>query len=329
MKRKNVITMLIVLNCTIALTLGGCGGAEVSETGSASKSAITYDKGAESDKANEAKDKIDKDDTSDKADKTDKTSKETKTTDKTDKENKTADKDTSVKAASAKSSTKSNTSASNSSKSSSGNSNKSNSGNKSVNSSKPSSGNSSKPSSGSNSKPSSGNSSKPSSGNSSKPSSGSNSKPSSGSSSKPSSGSSSKPSSGNSKPAHTHSYSSKVTKQPTCSTAGTRTYTCSCGKSSYTEAIPATGDHKWKDQYELKQIPAKTHTENVYKQVCNGCGEKFDTAKEAIEHTGMVFGDACKNYSSQIVDTITVVDVPAKEEKVYVGTKCETCGAWK
>ena len=296
MKRKNVITMLIVLNCAIALTLGGCGGAEVSETGSASKSAITYDKGAESDKANEAKDKIDKDDTSDKADKTDKTSKETKTTDKTDKENKTADKDTSVKAASAKSSTKSNTSASNSSKSSSGNSNKSNSGNKSGNSSKPSSGNSSKPSSGNN-----GNSSKPSSGN-----------------------------NGNSsKPAHTHSYSSSVTKQPTCSAAGTRTYTCSCGKSSYTEAIPATGDHKWKDQYELKQIPAKTHTENVYKQVCNGCGEKFDTAKEALEHTGMVFGDACKNYSSQIVDTITVVDVPAKEEKVYVGTKCETCGAWK
>lgn len=322
MKRKNVITMLIVLNCTIALTLGGCGGAEVSETGSASKSAITYDKGAESDKANEAKDKIDKDDTSDKADKTDKTSKETKTTDKTDKENKTADKDTSVKAASAKSSTKSNTSASNSSKSSSGNSNKSNSGNKSVNSSKPSSGNSSKPSSGSNSKPSSGNSSKPSSGNSSKPSSGSNSKPSFGSSSKPSSGNSSKP-------AHTHSYSSKVTKQPTCSTAGTRTYTCSCGKSTYTESIPATGNHKWKDQYELKKTPAKTHTENVYKQVCNGCGEQFDTVDEVCDHTQAVWDDECENYSSQIVDTITVVDVPAKEEKVYVGTKCETCGAWK
>ena len=297
MKRKNVITMLIVLNCTIALTLGGCGGAEVSETGSASKSAITYDKGAESDKANEAKDKIDKDDTSDKADKTDKTSKETKTTDKTDKENKTADKDTSVKAASAKSSTKSNTSASNSSKSSSGNSNKSNSGNKSGNSSKPSSGNSSKPSSGNSSKPSSGNSSKP--------------------------------SSGNSKPAHTHSYSSKVTKQPTCSTAGTRTYTCSCGK-SYTESVPATGNHTWKDQYELKKIPAQTHTENVWKDICNGCGAQFDHGSmDADYHVAAVFGDACSSYTQKIVDTITVIDVPEREENVYIGTKCTTCGAWK
>ena len=289
MKRKNVITMLIVLNCTIALTLGGCGGAEVSETGSASKSAITYDKGAESDKANEAKDKIDKDDTSDKADKTDKTSKETKTTDKTDKENKTADKDTSVKAASAKSSTKSNTSASNSNKSSSGNSNKSNSGNKSGNSSKPSSGNSSKPSS----------------------------------------GNSSKPSSGNSKPAHTHSYSSKVTKQPTCSTAGTRTYTCSCGK-SYTESVPATGNHTWKDQYELKKIPAQTHTENVWKDICNGCGAQFDHGSmDADYHVAAVFGDACSSYTQKIVDTITVIDVPEREENVYIGTKCTTCGAWK
>lgn len=324
MKRKNVITMLIVLNCTIALTLGGCGGAEVSETGSASKSAITYDKGAESDKANEAKDKIDKDDTSDKADKTDKTSKETKTTDKTDKENKTADKDTSVKAASAKSSTKSNTSASNSSKSSSGNSNKSNSGNKSVNSSKPSSGNSSKPSSGSNSKPSSGNSSKPSSGNSSKPSSGSNSKPSSGSSSKPSSGNNS---GNNSKPAHTHSYSSSVTKQPTCSSAGTRTYTCSCGR-SYTESIPATGAHKWKDQYELKKIPAQTHEETTRVDVCYGCGAEFNSPDEAGKHVTAVFGDACSSYYPKY-SSHTVVDVPAREENVYVGAKCETCGAWK
>lgn len=308
MKRKNVITMLIVLNCTIALTLGGCGGAEVSETGSASKSAITYDKGAESDKANEAKDKIDKDDTSDKADKTDKTSKETKTTDKTDKENKTADKDTSVKAASAKSSTKSNTSASNSSKSSSGNSNKSNSGNKSVNSSKPSSGNSSKPSSG----------------NSSKPSSGSNSKPSSGSSSKPSSGNNS----GNSsKPAHTHSYSSSVTKQPTCSSAGVRTYTCSCGK-SYTESIPATGNHTWKDQYELQKIPAQTHEEPYTVWICNGCNTEFTNSKDISRHVMAVFGDACSSYTPT-VRYETVIDAPAREENVYIGTKCETCGAWK
>ncbi len=39
---------------------------------------------------------------------------------------------------------------------------------------------------------------------------------------------------------HTHSYTSAVTTQATCTTAGVRTYTCSCGH-IYTEAIPATG----------------------------------------------------------------------------------------
>ena len=274
MKRKNVITMLIVLNCTIALTLGGCGGAEVSETGSASKSAITYDKGAESDKAKDkAKDKVkdtDKDAKSDKNDKSDKDNKSNKS-------DKAKDKASDTKTTSAKTSgTKS-------------------SGNKSNNS-KPSSGNSSKPSSGNNS----GNSSKPSSGNN---------------------------SGNNSKPAHTHSYSSSVTKQPTCSSAGTRTYTCSCGR-SYTESIPATGAHKWKDQYELQKIPAQTHEEPYTVWICNGCNTEFTNSKDISRHVMAVFGDACSSYTST-VRYETVIDAPAREENVYVGAKCETCGAWK
>ena len=142
---------------------------------------------------------------------------------------------------------------------------------------------------------------------------------------KGSSGSSSKPS----QPVHTHSYSSAVTKQPTCSAAGVRTYTCSCGK-SYTESIPATGNHTWKDQYELQKIPAQTHTENVWKDVCNGCGAQFNCdSMDADDHIAAVFGDACSSYERKVVDTVTITDVPAKEENVYIGTKCTTCGAWK
>ena len=44
---------------------------------------------------------------------------------------------------------------------------------------------------------------------------------------------------------HTHSYTAAVTTAATCTAAGTRTYTCSCGH-SYTEAIPATG-HNYVD----------------------------------------------------------------------------------
>ena len=39
---------------------------------------------------------------------------------------------------------------------------------------------------------------------------------------------------------HTHSYTSEVTKQPTCTVAGVTTYTCSCGD-SYTQAISPKG----------------------------------------------------------------------------------------
>ncbi|MBR3553301.1 MAG: hypothetical protein IKN72_07925 [Clostridia bacterium] len=39
---------------------------------------------------------------------------------------------------------------------------------------------------------------------------------------------------------HTHNYTSKVTTAATCTTAGVRTYTCSCG-ASYTETITALG----------------------------------------------------------------------------------------
>lgn len=44
-------------------------------------------------------------------------------------------------------------------------------------------------------------------------------------------------------PSHTHSYSAKITKEPTCTAAGVKTFTCSCGD-KYTETIPANG-HNW------------------------------------------------------------------------------------
>ena len=172
---------------------------------------------------------------------------------------------------------------------------------------------------------SSGSSSK-NSGNSSKSNSGSSSKSSSGNSSKPSSGgtSQSKPS----QPAHTHSYSSSVTTQPTCGKAGVRTYTCSCGD-LYTESIPATGNHKWEKQYKTETVPAKTHQENVWKDICNGCNAQFDDPNDAGEHIMAVFGDACSSYRTEIVDTITVIDEPETTKDVYIGSKCSVCGAWQ
>lgn len=171
----------------------------------------------------------------------------------------------------------------------------------------------------------SGSSSSKNSGNSSKSNSGNSSKSSSGNSSKSSSGGNnqSKPS----QPAHTHSYSSSVTTQPTCGKAGVRTYTCSCGN-SYTESIPATGNHKWEKQYKTETVPAKTHQETICKQVCGGCGKKFDTIYDVAGHVAAVFGDACSYYYPEY-ETITVIDEPETTKDVYIGSKCSVCGAWQ
>lgn len=145
----------------------------------------------------------------------------------------------------------------------------------------------------------------------------SSSKPSnSGSTSKPSSGSTSAPSTP-SKPAHTHSYVSTVTTQPTCCNPGVRTYTCSCG-SSYTESIPATGNHNW---------VAQTWQKPVYEWhvLCNTCRKDFgmgNAAADAAAYHGLTSMSCSGGYHSEQVATGEYTT------EVY-GYKCSTCGATK
>ena len=139
-----------------------------------------------------------------------------------------------------------------------------------------------------------------------------------GSASKPSSGSTSAPSTP-SKPAHTHSYVSTVTTQPTCCNPGVRTYTCSCG-SSYTESIPATGNHNWVTQTWQKPI-YEGHV------LCNGCGEDFGSgpaaADAAITHgsLGAINGTCTGGYHSAQVIVGSTTEIS--------GYKCSICGATK
>ena len=66
---------------------------------------------------------------------------------------------------------------------------------------------------------------------------------------------------------HTHSYTATVTTEPTCGKAGVRTYTCTCGD-SYTEEIPATGEHSYTDYTENG---ASTHY-----ALCGVCGDVIE-----------------------------------------------------
>ncbi|MGN1134009.1 MAG: fibronectin type III domain-containing protein [Oscillospiraceae bacterium] len=108
-------------------------------------------------------------------------------------------------------------------------------------------------------------------------------------------------------PAHTHSYTSKVTKQPTCTAAGVKTFTCLCGD-SYTETIKATG-HKYTATVVKPTCIAKGYT--LHK--CSVCGNSYkDTYTNAKNHS----------YKNITVKSTYFA-------KGYTAKKCSTCGAIK
>lgn len=169
------------------------------------------------------------------------------------------------------------------------------------------------------------------------------------SSNKPNSGNSSsnKPNGGNSgsngndkpvdKPSHKHSYSASVTAQPTCTSNGTKTYTCSCGD-SYTESIPAYR-HAWTHHDATghwgKEEVTPGWDEPIYETrvVCGGCGAQFTSTQAAGEHIAMDFWDNCENYHTEDVQTGTIhhdavyKDVWVEDSKAY--DSCTNCGATK
>ncbi len=145
-------------------------------------------------------------------------------------------------------------------------------------------------------------------------SSGNNSSTSSGSSSS----SSSKSSSSGSSSSHKHSYTSTVTKQPTCSSTGVRTCTCSCGD-SYTEEIAATG-HTWVEYTYMQEVsnPGTYAT----KFICRDCNAWFDTSSEAHAHCSETHHVSYFNGEVQLTE-------PYTEYVEQTGYKCSVCGATK
>lgn len=108
---------------------------------------------------------------------------------------------------------------------------------------------------------------------------------------------------------HKHSYTETITKQPTCTEAGGKTYICDCGD-SYTEEIPATGHHYGDDDK------------------CTGCGELNPdhrhnyTATITKEPTCTEAGE--KTYTCGCGDSYTE-EIPAKGHN-YVDGTCINCG---
>lgn len=110
---------------------------------------------------------------------------------------------------------------------------------------------------------------------------------------------------------HTHTYSSSITTQPTCTATGVRTFTCSCG-SSYTETVAALG-HAW-DEGEIIANAGCT-AEGLKQYTCTRCKVTKTEAVSAVghtpvtdaaveatcEHTGLTEGSHCSECQTVIV----------------------------
>lgn len=108
---------------------------------------------------------------------------------------------------------------------------------------------------------------------------------------------------------HVHNYIEKITKEPTCTEEGEKTYTCGCGD-SYTEKIPATGH-------------------NFIDGECGHCGEKDPDHHEHDYKEEITKEPTCteageKTYTCDCGDSYTE-EIPATGHN-FVDGECEHCG---
>lgn len=126
---------------------------------------------------------------------------------------------------------------------------------------------------------------------------------------------------------HTHSYTSSVTKNPTCSEEGIRTYTCSSCGASYNEPIAKT-DHNWVPITESVYHPSTGHYETVTKKelYCN-CGATFGSMDELNAHTEThTDGDPGRGVR-ETSENVWIVDQPEYYADEVTGYQCSVCGA--
>lgn len=116
---------------------------------------------------------------------------------------------------------------------------------------------------------------------------------------------------------HAHTWTEKVTTEPTCTEAGEKTFTCVCGATKM-EEIPATG-HSW-GEYEVTTAATCTQP-GVMTSTCSNCG---GTQTKETPATGHSWGDE---------PAVTYAANGQDGEKVYTCTVCSESKkeaiAWK
>ena len=128
---------------------------------------------------------------------------------------------------------------------------------------------------------------------------------------------------------HVHKYNSGVvTKAPTCTDTGVKTYTCVDGDDSYTETIPALG-HDYVTRTETvttKEAWDEPVLEPRY--ICNGCGKSFTNTTDVCRHLILANREnpdtPCGNYHSEAVQVNTIHHPAETETRTY--KVCSRCG---
>lgn len=130
---------------------------------------------------------------------------------------------------------------------------------------------------------------------------------------------------GNTEKPHVHKYNSGiVTKEPTCTNTGVKTYTCVDGDYSYDEKIPALGHNPVQRTETVTTKEAWDEPVLEPRYICCGCGASFKTEEEVGTHILAIPNDKCGSYYSDAVQVNTIHHPAETETRTY--KVCSRCG---
>lgn len=128
---------------------------------------------------------------------------------------------------------------------------------------------------------------------------------------------------------HVHKYNSGiVTKEPTCTDTGVKTYTCVDNDYSYDEKIPALGHNPVQRTETVTTKEAWDEPVLEPRYICNGCGKSFKTEEEVGVHLILANREnpdtPCGNYHGEDVQVNTIHHPAETETRTY--KVCSRCG---
>ena len=128
---------------------------------------------------------------------------------------------------------------------------------------------------------------------------------------------------------HVHKYNSGiVTKEPTCTNTGVKTYTCVDSDDSYTETIPALGHNPVQRTETVTTKEAWDEPVLEPRYICNGCGKSFTNTTDVCNHLILTNREnpdtPCGNYHEEDVQVNTIHHPAETETRTY--NVCSRCG---